>query len=151
MIICVHKSQSNYLLYLVVVFQYLTQQTNVLSIIMNSVRSLQLCPFYLLYLEEELEVTRLDPDRPELLTKSGSLSCLFTKTYSRYTWLTDCSQSKIVGFRAGYSTQHALIRLLEKWRRCLDTSGMVGKILIDLSKAYDCLLHDLLIAKLAAY
>ena len=55
------------------------------------------------------------------------------------------------GSRAGYSTQHALIRLLGKWRRCLDRSGLVGTILMDLSKAYDCLPHDLLIAKLTAY
>ena len=41
------------------------------------------------------------------------------------------------GFREGYSTQHALIRLIEKWRKCLDASGIVGTILIDLSKAYD--------------
>ena len=57
----------------------------------------------------------------------------------------------LYGFRTGYSTQHALIRLLEKWRRCLDRSRLVGTILMDLSKAYDCLPHDLLIAKLAAY
>ena len=57
----------------------------------------------------------------------------------------------LCGFRAGYSTQHALTRLLEKWRRCLDSSSLVGTILMDLSKAYDCLPHDLLIAKLEAY
>ena len=56
----------------------------------------------------------------------------------------------LCGFRAGHSTQHALIRLLEKWR-CLDRSGLVGTILMDFSKAYDCLPHDLLITKLAAY
>ena len=55
------------------------------------------------------------------------------------------------GFRESYSTQHALIRVLELWRRCLDSSGIVGTILMDLSKAYDCLPHDLLIAKLEAY
>ena len=55
------------------------------------------------------------------------------------------------GFRECYSTQHALIRILELWRRCLDSSGIVGTILMDLSKAYDCLPHDLLIAKLEAY
>ena len=55
------------------------------------------------------------------------------------------------GFRESYSTQHALIRVFELWRRCLDSSGIVGTILMDLSKAYDCLPHDLLIAKLEAY
>ena len=57
----------------------------------------------------------------------------------------------LCGFREGFSTQHALIRLIEKWRQCLDASGIVGTILMDLSKAYDCLPHDLLIAKLEAY
>ena len=55
------------------------------------------------------------------------------------------------GFRQGYSTQHALFRATETWKRCLDTNGIAGTILIDLSKAYDCIPHDLLIAKMEAY
>ena len=55
------------------------------------------------------------------------------------------------GFRQGYSTQHALFRATETWKRCLDINGIAGTILIDLSKAYDCIPHDLLIAKLEAY
>ena len=55
------------------------------------------------------------------------------------------------GFRRGYSTQHFLLIMTEKWHQCLDKEGISGALPIDLSKAFDCLLHDLLIAKLAAY
>ena len=46
---------------------------------------------------------------------------------------------------------HLLIKLVDRWRKCLDRSGVVGTILMDLSKAFDSLPHDLLIAKLEAY
>ena len=59
--------------------------------------------------------------------------------------------SELCGFRKTHSTQHALFRLIQKWQEELDSGGYVGTILMDLSKAYDCLSHDLLIAKLEAY
>ena len=55
------------------------------------------------------------------------------------------------GYRKGFNTQHALIALLEKWRSILDNRGFSGAILMDLSKAFDCINHELLIAKLHAY
>ena len=42
-------------------------------------------------------------------------------------------------------------RVVRKWSRCLDACGKVGTILMDLSEACDCLPHDLLNAKSAAY
>ena len=57
----------------------------------------------------------------------------------------------LCGFRKGHSTQHALLRMSREWLECLDSSGIVGTVLMDLSKAFDSLNHDLLIAKLAAY
>ena len=57
----------------------------------------------------------------------------------------------LCGFRKGYSTQHSLIVMLEKWRKALDNGKLAGALLTDLSKAFDCLNHDLMIAKLHAY
>ena len=46
---------------------------------------------------------------------------------------------------------HALIRLLEEWTENLDNNYRVGGVLMDLSKAFDCIPHDLVIAKLSEY
>ena len=55
------------------------------------------------------------------------------------------------GYRKGFSTQHALLSLIEKWKKLLDNKGYRGAILMDLSKAFDTINHDLLIAKLHVY
>ena len=57
----------------------------------------------------------------------------------------------LCGFRKAHSTQHALFKLLQSWQHELDNGGYIGTILMDLSKAYGCLPHDLIIAKLEAY
>ena len=54
-------------------------------------------------------------------------------------------------YRKNYNTQHVLLSLLEEWREHLDNNKAVGGILMDLSKAFDCVPHDHLLAKLAAY
>ena len=57
----------------------------------------------------------------------------------------------LCGYRKGFNPQHALLSMLEKWRIALDKGGYGGGILMDLSKAFDTINHDLLIAKLYAY
>ena len=56
----------------------------------------------------------------------------------------------ICGNRKGFNTQHALLTLVENLRKSLDKKGFCGAILMDLSKAFDTLNHDLLTAKLHA-
>ena len=57
----------------------------------------------------------------------------------------------ISAYQKSSSTEHAPIRLLEDWRNKLDNNNVVGAVLTDLSKAFNCILHDLLVAKLDAY
>ena len=55
------------------------------------------------------------------------------------------------GFRKGQSLQQCLLAMLEKWKRSADSGKAFGALLTDLSKAFDCLNHELLIPKLNAY
>jgi hypothetical protein len=54
-------------------------------------------------------------------------------------------------FRPGYSCQTALLRVVEDWKIALDRGDHVAAILMDLSKAFDCIPHKLLVLKLRAY
>ena len=57
----------------------------------------------------------------------------------------------ISAYRVSYSTQHVLIRLIEEWRKNLDNNYYIETVLMDLSKAFDCIPLDLVISKLGAY
>ena len=54
------------------------------------------------------------------------------------------------GFRIGFSPQHCLAAVLQKWKFTTENKKSFGALLTDLSKTFDCLPHDLLIAKLNA-
>ena len=69
------------------------------------------------------------------------LSTYFDKIFSQH----QC------GFRKGFNAQTGLIYLEELWKKSIDENEKFGAILIDLSKAFDCMHHGLLIAKIKAY
>ena len=55
------------------------------------------------------------------------------------------------GFRKGFNAQHCVVVMIEKRRKSLDKGEIFGALLTDLSKAFDCLPHDLLVVKLHSY
>ena len=58
----------------------------------------------------------------------------------------------LCGYRKGYNAQYALTAMIERLKQCLDKNGGIyGAVLMDLSKAFDTINHELLIAKLKAY
>ena len=57
----------------------------------------------------------------------------------------------LCAFRKGHGCKTTLLRLLEDWKQALDNNEYVEAILMDLSKAFDCLPHDILFSKLSAY
>ena len=57
----------------------------------------------------------------------------------------------LCGFRKGFSAQYYLTVMPERWKKGLDNGKIARALLTDLSKAFDCLYHELLIAKLRAY
>ena len=54
-------------------------------------------------------------------------------------------------FRKGFNAQQCLLTMVEKCCKTLDEGGETEAVLTDLSKAFDCIDHNLLIAKINAY
>ena len=97
--------------------------------------------------------SRTDKKKYRPVSILPNLSKLYERLiYNQLSKFFECNLSKLqCGFRKGFNAQDCLIVLIETWKRMLDKGGTCGALLTDLSKAFDCLPRDLLIAKLHAH
>ena len=116
--------------------------------------------FFSLYFSSNLKNADITPvflkkDRENVQNyRPVSILPVLSKVYERcrydqmYVYLNKILSKWQCGFRQGYSTEHYLLIMAEKWRQSLEKGGINGAFVTDL---IDCLLHDLLIDKLDAY
>ena len=71
--------------------------------------------------------------------------CCLRNKLLRSNFMKDKLSPSLCGFRKQHSAQHALICVIEKWKKCMDDSGTITivAVLMDLSKTYNCIPHDL--------
>jgi hypothetical protein len=74
---------------------------------------------------------------------------VFTKQISDY--FKSIFSPYLSAYRKGYGCHDLILRYIEDWKGYMDENLYVGSILMDLSKAFDCIPHNLLICKLSAY
>ena len=86
-----------------------------------------------------------------------NLTTIVSKLYERnkydqvYTYIDQFLSPYLFGYwKKTHSTEQCLTIMIETWKKALDQQHSAGGILTDLSKAYDCIKHNLLIAKLEA-
>ena len=100
---------------------------------------------------KKLDNTSKDNYRP--ISTLSNFAKLFESII--YSQLNDYMENKfskyLTGFRKNHNTQNSLLRTIESWKAKLNNGSKVGVIIMDLSKAFDGLNQDLLLAKLEAY
>ena len=82
---------------------------------------------------------------------------IFSKLFERIraeqltTYFDNILSPLLSAYRRGHSCQDVILQLTEYWRRALDENKYVGTIAMDLSRAFDCMPHGLLLAKWHLY
>ena len=89
--------------------------------------------------------------------RSFSILITFSKIYEKYiqgslTPFVEKFLSKCISvYRKTYGTSNVFLRLVEEKKAALDNKNFLEVVLMDLSKMFYCIQHDLLIAKMRAF
>ena len=109
---------------------------------------------------KKADVTPIHKDKETKFKKNYrpvSLTPILSKVFEKnmyeniFSYIDKFLSPYLFGYRKGHSTEHCLLVMIEMWKKALDEKKVAGAVLTDLSKAFDCLSHELLVAKLDAY
>ena len=132
-----------------IISPFLTNINNDAKLHSDFPNSLKLADITPIHKREETTVT----DNYRSVSILPSVSKIFERDMEKQisSYMEKFLSPSICGFRKGFGTQHFLMVMLEFFKKGLDQGKAVGALLTDLWKAFDCINHELLIAKMGAY
>jgi len=86
-----------------------------------------------------------------ILTSSSKVLERLMDDQMNQNWLPSIFDDYLAAFRPRYGCQHVLLGLCDDWRYAREHRQIPAILLVDLSKAFDCLPHSLVVAKANAY
>ena len=81
---------------------------------------------------------------PSIILKSIVAESIIHHAFIENKLITD----KQWAYRRGYSTELLLVHMTEIWRSAIDSNKVVGIVLVDFQKAFDCVSHNVLLCNL---
>ena len=87
------------------------------------------------------------------ITVLGIVSKIFEKIMDKQSndFIESFLSKFLCGYRKEYNCQIAMVAMIERWKMSRDKRQYSAGVLLDLSKAFDTINHELLIAKMYAY